>query len=100
MEIEDESCINESIFRDGSKELFVTQNITIQRVAWKEMIIFIQQFIKYLKNKVFIVINNDCYFAYTPREKIERYPTKRKLDLNTSGLDSPSDKKLRREDIL
>ena len=33
METEDESCINECVFRDGSKELFVIQNIVIQRCS-------------------------------------------------------------------
>ena len=33
METEDESCINECVFRDGSKELFVIQNVVIQRCS-------------------------------------------------------------------
>lgn len=40
--------------------------------------------------------HNDCYCTYKSREKIARYLKKRKLDLNTRGLDSPSDKMLRR----
>ena len=65
MEIEDESCINECIFRDildtcslnkkyGFKELSVEQSNTIQRCSMESNVI--KQFIQNLKNDVITMI--------------------------------------------
>ena len=66
---------------------------TIQRCSMERNGNFYQKvYTKFEKQRY----RNDCYYTYTSIEKIARYLKKRKLDLNTSGLKSPSDKKLRR----
>ena len=75
-----------------SKNYQWNKAIQFKDVVWKGMLVFIKQFIQNLKNDVITMIVT----ARIHREKIARCLKKRKLDLNTSGLDSPSDKKLRR----
>lgn len=104
MEIKDEPCINECVFRDvldtcslnkkyGSKELSVAQNSTIQKYSMRRNDDLYQTVYSKSEERRY---HNDCYWAYTSKEKISRYLKKRKLDLNTSALDSPSNKNLRR----
>ena len=76
-----------------SKELSVAQNNTIQRCSMERNGNFYQTVYTEFEKQRY---HNNGYCAYTSREKIARYLKKRKLDLNTSGLDSPSNKKLRR----
>ena len=84
MEVEDESCINECIFRDildtcsmnkkyGFKELSVEQSNTIQRCSMERNVSFYQTvYTKFEKRRY----HNDCYCAYTSR-KIARCLKKR-----------------------
>ena len=77
----------------GYKELSEIQNNSIQRCSMERKDNLYQVvFTAFAKQRC----HNDCYYAYTSREKIARYLKKHKLNLNTSGLEPPSKKKLRR----
>ena len=77
----------------GYKELSEIQSNSIQRCSTERKDnLYEAVFTAFEKRRY----HNDCYYAYTSREKIALYLKKHKLDLNTRGLEPPSEKKLRR----